>query len=117
MDDELELALSQLESAQNSINNPVISEVAQQPWSPELIKFLTMGIFAFSCFALVMATILMWRSNAQATQVLRVIGVILIVTFSATLLVVGYGNEQLTPIIGLFGAIAGYLLGKDSKTE
>ena len=32
---------------------------------------------------------------------------------SALLLVVGYSNEQLTPIVGLFGAIAGYLLGKD----
>jgi hypothetical protein len=28
-------------------------------------------------------------------------------------MVVGYSNEQLTPIIGLFGAVAGYLLGKD----
>lgn len=34
---------------------------------------------------------------------------------SSLLLVVGYSNDQLTPIVGLFGAIAGYLLGKDSQ--
>ena len=42
-------------------------------------------------------------------------GVLAILAFSALLLVVGYSNEQLTPIIGLFGAIAGYLLGKETK--
>ena len=61
--------------------------------------------------------VLLWRSGAPPHQVLRVFGVITILGFSALLLVVGYNNEQLTPIVGLFGAIAGYLLGKDSKTN
>jgi len=41
--------------------------------------------------------------------------VVIIVGLSALLLVAGFSNDQLTPIVGLFGAIAGYLLGKESK--
>ena len=88
-----------------------------QPWSQELIQFLTISVLGFSCVALIMATVLLWRSGAPPQQVLRVFGVITILGFSALLLVVGYSNEQLTPIVGLFGAIAGYLIGKDSKTN
>ncbi|MDD5177061.1 MAG: hypothetical protein PHQ05_11640 [Sterolibacterium sp.] len=88
-----------------------------QPWSAELVKFLSISVLGFSCVALIMAAILLWRSSAPPNQVLRVFGVISILCFSALLLVVGYNNEQLTPIVGLFGAIAGYLLGKDSPKD
>ena len=40
---------------------------------------------------------------------------VIIVGLSALLLVAGFSNDQLTPIVGLFGAIAGYLPGKESK--
>jgi hypothetical protein len=86
-----------------------------QPWSPDLVQFLAIGVLGFSCVALIMATVLLWRVSAPPQQVLRIFGVITILGFSALLLVVGYSNEQLTPIVGLFGAVAGYLLGKDSK--
>jgi hypothetical protein len=42
--------------------------------------------------------------------VIRALGIISIL---GLLLIVGYSNERLTPIIGLFGAIAGYLVGRD----
>ena len=35
---------------------------------------------------------------------------------SSILLVTGYNKDQLTPIVGLFGAISGYLLGKESES-
>lgn len=111
-----ESAISALDTAQNAFDQlNHSSSTWVQPWSPELVQFLAVGVLGFSCIALVMASVLLWRSNAPGYQVLRVFGVITILGFSALLLVVGYNNAQLTPIIGLFGAIAGYLLGKDSK--
>jgi hypothetical protein len=44
-------------------------------------------------------------------------GLTMILCLSAFLMVTGYGQAKLTPIIGLFGAIAGYLLGKDTKMQ
>jgi hypothetical protein len=110
-------AMDALNTAQGNVDKVQnLVTVANQPWSPEMVKFLTISILGFTCIALLMAAVLLWRSNASGDQVLKVFGVISILVFSALLLVVGYDLNQLTPIIGLFGAIAGYLLGKDTKT-
>lgn len=86
-----------------------------QPWSPSLVAFLCVGVLVFALLLVALATILLMRTTVPAHYVIRLFGIISIITFSAFLLVVGYSNEQLTPIIGLFGAIAGYLLGKEAS--
>lgn len=119
MDDKNISAIEKMKQAQasyESIGGPSSGSILQ-PWDPDLIKYLTLLILGFSCVALVVTGILLWRVNSPPMQVLRAVGVILILGFSAILLVVGYGNEQLTPIVGLFGAIAGYLLGKEGNSE
>ena len=85
-------------------------------WSPELVKFLAIAILAFTLLSLLLCAVLLWRSRATGYHVLRIFGVLSIIGVSALLLAVGYSNEQLTPIVGLFGAVAGYLLGKDTTT-
>ncbi|MDB6062160.1 MAG: hypothetical protein JWM78_2263 [Verrucomicrobiaceae bacterium] len=118
MASETDAALSALDLAQQALDkSPVAAVALTQPWSKELVQFLAISVLGFSGIALIMATALLWRASAPPQQVLRVFGVISILGFSALLLVVGYNNEQLTPIVGLFGAIAGYLLGKDSKSD
>lgn len=111
-------AMAALDAAQKNLDQTLAQAPSlgwTQPWSPSLVQFLAIGVLLFALAALVLATALLWRSHAPAQQVLRVFGVITILGFSALLLVVGYSNEQLTPIVGLFGAIAGYLLGKDAR--
>ncbi|MNR30453.1 hypothetical protein D3C85_1479100 [compost metagenome] len=107
--------------AQESLNAAVTAatdtQISQHGWTPELIKFLALSLLAFTLSALIISAVLLWRSRATSNQVLRTMGVISIIGFSALLLIVGYSNEQLTPIIGLFGAVAGYLLGKDASTS
>lgn len=88
-----------------------------QPWSPELVTELSSGVLIFTSLALVLSSILLWRSKANGLQVLRIFGVLCIVGLSAFLLIVAYDQDQLTPIVGLFGAIAGYLLGKESHSN
>lgn len=108
-----------LMKAQENLNAAVAASngpVPQYGWTADLIKFLSLSLLAFTLFALIISAVLLWRSRATSNQVLRTMGVISIIGFSAMLLIVGYSNEQLTPIIGLFGAVAGYLLGKDSST-
>ena len=109
-------AMAALEKAQTAFDTASVSSGTWgQPWSSELVKFLSIGVLGFSAIALILASVLLWRTSAQPQQILRIFGIMTIIGFSVLLLVVGYSNEQLTPIIGLFGAIAGYLLGKDSK--
>ena len=110
-------ALAALDAAQAAMNATATQAVAMplsQAWSPDLVRFLAIAVLVFTFGALLLGTLLLWRSRSTASQVLRIFGVISIIGISALLLVVGYSNDQLTPIVGLFGAIAGYLLGKDN---
>ena len=108
-------ALAALERAQAAFDGSAKQASWIQPWSPELVKFLATSVLLFSAFAMCIAAVLLWRAKATPTHTLRILGVITILCFSALLLVVGYDNQQLTPIVGLFGAISGYLLGKESN--
>lgn len=83
-------------------------------WSPELIQTLSVSILLFTLATIGLATALLWRNKSNPQVVLKTFGIITIIGMSSFLLVIGYSNDQLTPIIGLFGAIAGYLLGKDA---
>ncbi len=111
--------LEQAQEASNTTAQEASTTVGHvvQTWSPELVKFLSVSLLFFTLAALVICAVLLWRSKASGFHVLRVIGVITIIGLSALLLVVGYSSDQLTPIIGLFGAIAGYLLGKDKESS
>ena len=79
-----------------------------------MIQTLTISVLGFSTIVLILCTVLLCKKDRDGYQTLRVFGIVLILCFSSILLIIGYSNEQLTPIVGLFGAIAGYLLGKES---
>ena len=85
-----------------------------QPWSESSVRYLSHSILIFTFLTLLLASLLLWRKGSPPQQVVKVFGLLVILGLSSLLLVVGYSNEQLTPIVGLFGAIAGYLLGKDA---
>lgn len=86
----------------------------EQPWSPSLVTNLAWLILGFTLVVVCLATFLLRKNDANGQMTLKVFGLTLIISMSALLLIVGYGKDQLTPIIGLFGAIAGYLLGKET---
>jgi hypothetical protein len=91
-----------------------IASSASGGWDPTFVLKVGGGLAVVTVIVLVLATALLWRAKAEADQVVKVLGVLLVIGLSAGLLVVGYSHEQVTPIIGLFGAIVGYLLGKDT---
>jgi hypothetical protein len=112
-------AISEMQEAQKAADANVqvatATVVQSQPWSQQLVLYLSAEVLGFTLIALLLATALLWKAKFSAHHVLRVFGILSILAFSAVLLVVGYSNEQLTPIVGLFGAIAGYLLGKEAS--
>lgn len=109
-------AFEQLASAQAAVDK-VDAVAGQQPWTESLVIYLSTSILMVIALALILGTFLMWKKSTNGQDVLRLYGVVIIVGLSALLLVVGFSNSQLTPIVGLFGAIAGYLLGKESPKE
>ena len=51
------------------------------------------------------------KNEAEFEDVLKVFGTILIVVAAVFLIVAGYSEKQIAPVIGLFGTIVGYILG------
>ncbi|MDF3864220.1 hypothetical protein P3W53_07105 [Pseudomonas denitrificans (nom. rej.)] len=50
-------------------------------------------------------------------HLLRTFGTIVIIISAVFLVVAGYSDKQIAPVMGLLGTIAGYLLGKSSNGE
>lgn len=77
---------------------------------------LTVLIFIFGLIALFLFYLLV-RSKLANPLMIRMY-VIIILVFG-TLLVVSsaYATEQIAPVVGFFGTIAGYLLGRTDRTN
>jgi hypothetical protein len=77
---------------------------------------LTLLIFAFGVVALLLFTWLV-KSDRGSPLLLRVY-VILILIFGTLLIVSSaYTTEQVAPVVGFFGTIAGYLLGRGDRQD
>jgi len=50
-------------------------------------------------------------------DILKTLIITIIVIGSLFLITAGYSNDQIAPAMGLFGSIAGYLVGRVSKQE
>lgn len=77
---------------------------------------LTLIIFVFGLIATGIFFLLV--KSKQATPYLMRIYVVIILIFGSLLVVSsGYAINQTAPIIGLFGTITGYLLGRSDRSD
>jgi len=74
-------------------------------------------VFGAMVFALQTWLVVKMPLNWTPNAILRFNGLTLIITGAILLVTAGYSNEQMTPVIGLLGAIAGYLLGSVDKPD
>ena len=73
------------------------------------IALVLLGIVSFVCMTYLIT------QNKRPVEVLRAFGIPLIVVSGSLLIVTGFGSDQISPIIGLLGTIAGYLLGRTQE--
>jgi hypothetical protein len=97
-----------------------VHEVAQNMDSGFLTSWaelnLTLLIFAFGVVALLLFYWIV-KTDRGSPLLLRVY-VILILVFGTLLIVSSaYATEQIAPVVGFFGTIAGYLLGRGDKQD
>src|SRR6266446_1083388 len=83
---------------------------AGQPWNPWLISFLTVLIIAF-CVLVLHYMRNMLKEGQGAGDVLRLATMPMVIAAAIFLVVLGFSNEQMTPVIGLLGTMIGYILG------
>jgi len=84
--------------------------------SVEIVLSVAILLFGLSCLLVESFLILKIGVNKwDSHSVSRMIGLTLIITSGLTLVTAGYSSEQMSPVMGLLGTIAGYLLGSSSK--
>lgn len=85
-------------------------------WTVEDAMTISSVVLVFGLTITVVAAWLV-RSGISHNAVLRVFGTILILVFSVFLVVAGYDDKQIAPVLGLLGTVAGYLLGRSERGD
>lgn len=104
-------------SVQDAEATVTASSAGGEWWTASSAMTISTVTLVFGMLTLCLASYLLVRVGADSKAVLKVFGLVLIVTMSAFLMVAGYSDQQLTPIIGLLGTLAGYLLGTESAPD
>jgi uncharacterized protein YacL len=109
----------------DSIVNANIEKDVVEPEQVAVHKFTNQEvvyasiILAFGLIVLALAAWLISKTKSpDPILILRFFVIILIVICAVLLVFVGYNKDQITQIVGLFGTITGYLLGRiDSQPK
>jgi hypothetical protein len=114
---DLESLNAELKEAKD-LNASLIEETSLNPewWSATNAMTVSSVVLVFGLLIMILATYLI-KIGTSTDSVLKIFGTILIIISSIFLVVAGYGDNQIAPVMGLLGTIAGYLLGKDTKTK
>ena len=85
--------------------------------SVEIVLSISVLVFGVICLSLQSLLILKMGDGWDAKSVLRMTSLTLIISSALVLITAGYSAEQVAPVMGLLGTIAGYLLGSGEKGE
>jgi hypothetical protein len=79
--------------------------------------WLSLLILAFGTVVVGVEYALLRKRSFDGNDILKVFGVTLIVVGTLFLIASGFGDKQIAPAMGLFGTLAGYILGKASGSS
>jgi len=74
--------------------------------------WLSIEVLAFGLIVVGLQFRLLLRNGVKAEEVLRVFGVTLILVGTLFTITAGFSAQDIGPALGLFGTVAGYLLGR-----
>jgi hypothetical protein len=80
---------------------------------------LSIGALVFGAMIILVMSGLKLKDSIDLATFTKMSGLALVLSVGLTLIVAGYTQEQIAPMMGLLGTVAGYLLGKteDGKDE
>ena len=80
-------------------------------------RMLTILFLGFGVLVLIMACVLLIKFSNDCNIAFKYFIIVLLILGMLVLIPVGYSNDQISPAVGLFGTIAGYLLGKTESSN
>jgi len=115
MDDSIEALLESIAVAKADLASmATITEMqTATTWTPQDVMTISSVVLMFGLIVFFLLTYLI-KSGKETEPLLKLFGIVLIIIAAVFLMVAGYSDKQVAPVIGLLGTIAGYLLGKSS---
>lgn len=77
---------------------------------------LTVYYLVFGFIVLIITAFLLHKSSIDSHTTFKYFIIVLLILSMLLLIATGLNNDQIAPAVGLFGTIAGYLLGKTDFT-
>lgn len=103
------------------ITQPAIAQQAPnlgREWtSIEIVLSVSVLIFTLVLIGIEAAIIVKSRKNWAPKSITKLIGLTLLISITVLLVVAGYDQDQIAPVTGLLGVIAGYLLGNNEAGQ
>jgi ABC-type xylose transport system permease subunit len=104
---------SEKTTSQTQVGVP--TPTGKQWWRADEAMTISATVLVFGLLVLVMMTFTLRKGGIHPDAVLKLFGTIIVVIGALFLIVAGYTDTQMGPVMGLLGTIAGYLLGKNSS--
>jgi len=73
---------------------------------------LTLAVIGLGVLIILVMALVLRSKGASADDAMRAFSITLIIVGTLVLICAGYSNDQIAPAMGLFGTVAGYLLGR-----
>jgi len=87
-------------------------------WTAQNAMTISTVVLGFALVVLCLLTYLVVKKpSSDGEMILRVFGTVIIIFGALFLVVAGYSDNQMAPVMGLLGTIAGYLLGRTGVKE
>ena len=104
-----------VEAASAAATSQTQAAVGKQWWRADEAMTISASVLLFGVLVMVLMTVALRRTSLSPDSILRLFGTTIIITGALFLIVAGYTETQMGPVMGLLGTIAGYLLGKNSN--
>jgi hypothetical protein len=93
---------------------PKIGNSSEVGWLSSFEFWMSFSVLLFGLLVFIIEIIMVRLTKFQPEQTIKLLAVTLIVISTLFIITAGFNSEQIAPAMGLFGTIAGYMLGRAS---
>lgn len=110
-------SISSSAATSRPVNRVAPSETRSATYMTDRELIQTTAFLVFALIVLIIEYFLLRATNADAEQILRVFSMTLILNGTLIAISAGFRLEQTSGAIGLFGTVAGYILGRQDAAK
>lgn len=93
---------------------PKVGKSSVVGWLSSFEFWMSFSVLIFGLLVFAIEIVMVRLTSFQPEQTIKLLAVTLIVISTLFIITAGFDSEQIAPAMGLFGTIAGYMLGRAS---